>query len=83
MDFDEDDAAKVASGLAEIISAAGAVFGGYAMIGGMMKFNIDFAVTGIKMGRMPPELMTLLSKCHRSIADKLDAEVLRQEKDVN
>lgn len=81
--FDEDGATKVAYGLAEIIREAARAFGGYTMLGGMMKFNIDFAVTGIAMGRMPVELMKTLSECHRSIADKLDAEIERKEKDVN
>lgn len=83
MNFDEDGAGKIAFGLAEVIDAAASTFGGHTMLGGLMKFNIDFTVAGIKMGRMPPELMKILSDCHRSIADKLDAEIERKAKVAN
>lgn len=79
--FDPKDADAVAMGLARIIKEAGDHFGGYAMIGGLMKFNVDFIMIGIK--RMDLKVMKLLHSTHALLAKALAQEIERREKDVN
>lgn len=81
--FDPDDANIVAFGLANVVATASRSFGGYAMIGGVMKFNVDFIISGIENGEMDIRLVKMLKATHEVIANKLGAELQRLEKDVN
>ena len=81
--FDPEDANLVAMSLAAVVATASHTFGGYAMIGGVMKFNVDFIGAGIEHGEMDITLMRLLKLTHELVAKMLNEELERRAKEVN
>ena len=81
--FDPKDADLVAMGLAAVVATASQSFGGYAMIGGVMKFNVNFIGSGIDQGEMDVRLMRMLKVTHEVITKMLDKELERIAKATN
>lgn len=81
--FDPEDANVVAMGLASIVAKATETFGGYAAIGGLSKFNLDFIAAGIASGEMDPRLMRMLAHTHDTMAKMLTYAAEHAEKEQN